>query len=413
MGGFGGSNSYKDCVTNEIVFYIHLTDVAFMYSTPRLSSISNFAVTYRCNSRCSTCNIWSRDAGNELSLSEIRDFLSSNRKLLGSVTSVQLTGGEPFLRSDLCEIAKVFWGELPGCSIWVATNGLLPEVIEVETRRMLRCRKGPLGVTVSLDGVGATHDAQRGVVGGYDCTIRTIEILSKLRGEGEALSVSVGLTLTPLNLGEVGTVLAVVESFGADFTVRPMNVSAIYYGNEAKAATWDWVAVEGALDSVAKHYIRNRRYLRSLPVLAYLRGMLGYMLEPRPRSGCSAGSSSLFLAPNGDVYPCLMMGEKVGNVLETPFANIWSGDAALAARVKIATGRCPGCWVECETMREVRRDKLGLVLEYVRSLPLLLAQSGVCITDTFDDPKSTSLYSDPRKNSRAKQRPLSDSFDYN
>ncbi len=344
-----------------------------MPPVPRPSCISNFAATYRCNSRCTTCNIWKREPGDELSLSEIKDFLASNRDLLGSVSTVQLTGGEPFLRGDLCGIAEAFWEELPGCMVWVATNGLLPEVVEAETQRMLNGHGGPLGVTVSLDGVGLTHDVQRGVKGGYEKAIRTLRLLSELSRGDSSLSVSAGLTLTPLNLYEVDAALAVVESLGANFTVRPENVSAIYYGNEATTASWDWKAVDDALGAVARHHIRNRKYLRSLPVLTYLRGMSNFMVRPCPRPGCSAASASFFLAPNGDIYPCLMMGERMGNVVERTFVEVWSGEPARRVREMIASGSCPGCWVECETMREVKRDRTAIIREFFLSLPLLLS----------------------------------------
>ena len=63
-------------------------------------------VTNRCNARCSFCFI---DFDNpktfegELSLNEI-DLLTKN--LGSSLLNVNLTGGEPFARKDLIDIAK-------------------------------------------------------------------------------------------------------------------------------------------------------------------------------------------------------------------------------------------------------------------------------------------------------------------
>ena len=70
--------------------------------------IANFAVTYRCTSRCRTCSIWKMDQPErgELSLEEIRGLFSSNRGFLRDVRSIQITGGEPFLRADLPELVS-------------------------------------------------------------------------------------------------------------------------------------------------------------------------------------------------------------------------------------------------------------------------------------------------------------------
>lgn len=69
------------------------------------TQIANFAVTYRCNSRCQNCNIWQKEPEDELTLTEIIKFFTVNQDLLKKVKSVQLTGGEPFLRDDLPQIA--------------------------------------------------------------------------------------------------------------------------------------------------------------------------------------------------------------------------------------------------------------------------------------------------------------------
>jgi hypothetical protein len=64
----------------------------------------NFAVTYWCQSRCLTCNIWQMKPKGELNIDEIRSFASKNPVLQMD----RATGGEVFMRSDLVEIARAF-----------------------------------------------------------------------------------------------------------------------------------------------------------------------------------------------------------------------------------------------------------------------------------------------------------------
>ena len=46
--------------------------------------IANFAITYRCNSRCSTCGIWKTGAptSGDLTLREIREFFEFEKDFL-------------------------------------------------------------------------------------------------------------------------------------------------------------------------------------------------------------------------------------------------------------------------------------------------------------------------------------------
>jgi radical SAM protein with 4Fe4S-binding SPASM domain len=45
---------------------------------------------------------------------------------------------------------------------------------------------------------------------------------------------------------------------------------------------------------------------------------------------CSAGRSLFALSPTGDVYPCVICRRSMGNVRETPLAQIWNSPAMLA-----------------------------------------------------------------------------------
>ena len=60
----------------------------------------NFCLTYWCQYRCKTCNIWQRKPTDELTTDEVRAFVRENP----DITWVDLTGGEIFLRPDIDEI---------------------------------------------------------------------------------------------------------------------------------------------------------------------------------------------------------------------------------------------------------------------------------------------------------------------
>jgi MoaA/NifB/PqqE/SkfB family radical SAM enzyme len=332
--------------------------------------IANFAVTYRCDGRCTTCNIWKSPPGEELTLDEIRGFFQENRGLFREVESIQLTGGEPFLRDDLPEIIEAIDDCIDGCTFWVPTNGLSPELILESTERALaKLRKGIMGVSVSIDGLEETHDMQRGVKGGYVLAQETLRKLSDLMKTEPKMMLSVGMTLTPMNLKEAPIVQRDAYERGADFSLRPLNVSDIYYRNDGFGTVYDKETLYKTLRAVAKNALDQHGLLRSLTTLRYLGGVQEYIeTEARRTTPCHACTESFFLDPYGDVYPCIVMNSRLGNIREKPFSEIWASEKAEETRTRISGLECPRCWVECEAYREIGRtlpEKLGMVLTAV------------------------------------------------
>lgn len=334
-----------------------------------LAAISNFAVTDRCNGRCTTCNIWRTSPRPDPPLEKVTRFIHDNRATLRHLRFIQLTGGEPFLRDDLPEIAGAFHDALPYCMIWVPTNGLLPgKVAETTERMLLEVDERRLGVTMSLDGVGQTHDAQRGVEGSFRLALSSLKALSKIKGRHPGLSLSAGFTFTAFNHREAPMVQKLSGRYGADFSVRPANLSEHYYrnlGDGARQITVD--EVEPILRQLASGIREKKGAIRSLTSLAYLQGMAEYMAGGRSMA-CSAAEESVFIDASGDVYPCIVMNQRMGNAYEAPLREILTSAEAEEARRTIGRLECPGCWLECEVFRDIQRDRGRLLRAFLWSL---------------------------------------------
>ncbi len=328
--------------------------------------IANLAITYRCQCRCRTCNIWKNEETEreEFALEEYRTLFESNMDILREVRSIQITGGEPFMRRDLPEIVSTIHASLPDCTFWIPTNGMDPRAVEEATIEMLDTLKGRgIGVSVSVDGMERTHDEQRGVGGSFKRAMETLRRLSALREEYPGLGLTVGMTLTPENIREVSEVYTIARRFGADFSMRPVNFSEIYYRNMDDRRPLDDVSGEllPLIRKIARDTVKRKGVISSAPSLRYMQGIVDYIRDPTYRSlPCAAGEDSFFLDPYGDIYPCIFVNEKMGNVREEHLGELWWTDAASNIRERISRGDCPGCWVECETYREIHRDRTGL-----------------------------------------------------
>ena len=326
--------------------------------------IANLAITYRCQCRCRTCNIWKTEETEreELALEEYRALFESD--ILGEVRSIQITGGEPFMRRDLPELVSTIHASLPDCTFWIPTNGMDPRAVEEATKEMLEDLKGKgIGVSVSVDGMERTHDVQRGVGGSFKKAMETLRRLSALRDEHPRLGLTVGMTLTPENHREASEAYTLARRFGADFSMRPVNFSEIYYRNMDERRPLDDVSGEllPLIRKIARDTVKMKGIISASPTLRYMQGVLDYIRDPTVRRlPCAAGGDSFFLDPYGDVYPCIFVNEKMGNIREEQLGDLWWTDAASSTRERISRGDCPGCWVECEAYREIHRDRIGL-----------------------------------------------------
>ena len=138
-----------------------------------------FCVTYWCNYRCQSCNIWKMKPEDELQLEELRRFFRVSK----GFSWVDVTGGEVSLRKDFVDICEAIIGNNRDLMLFhFATNGYLTEQIVAYTREIARMGSEKLMITVSMDGDETANDRIRGVKGGYRRQIETFRRLREIPG---------------------------------------------------------------------------------------------------------------------------------------------------------------------------------------------------------------------------------------
>lgn len=298
------------------------------------------AVTYRCSARCLMCDIWKRpgDARPELTADDYR-------WLPASLRSINVSGGEPFLRDDLVDVVRVMQEACPRARVVISTNGLAPDRIERMAAAMKR-----IAVRVSVDAVGALHDHARGVEGAYGLAVETVLRLKAL-GIGD-----LGLAATSMEstAGELAAVERLAGEMGVQFVASVAHSSPIYFGaQEGERPRSEAVAAEIAA--------MMRRQLRSprpgdWAKAYYTRGLVEYVRGKPRMLPCGAGVDHFFLDPWGDVYPCNVQGLKMGNVSDGRFEEI-AERSHEAVRVAVAACR-EQCWMVCTVAPPMRRHPL-------------------------------------------------------
>ncbi|HEY5998018.1 MAG TPA: radical SAM protein [bacterium] len=313
----------------------------------------SFAVTYRCNMRCAMCNIWRKTpAGRELDAAEIDRFF---RHATGAYW-VGITGGEPFLREDLPEIIdSVCRHSRRLRSIHFATNGSFGERAVAAVGRIHgHLPRLPVVVTVSIDGPRELHDRIRGRSGAWDAAVATFTRLKATPG----VKAQVGFTLSHANVGRFEDALGALRAaFPAlrfdDVNVNIFQRSSFYYENlevprpdpGLLAAQIECIlALDGGEASI--HNFLRRRYLRLHDSFARTR---------RCPLTCQALSSTCYVDPSGDLYPCAVYRRRLLNVreLDAPLEQAWSSEQAHRIAFECSHDQCPGCWNPCDAFSAI------------------------------------------------------------
>lgn len=157
-----------------------------------------YHVTRKCNARCLSCFSWKRTLSEipELELEELEKITRSMPKF----PWLLLSGGEPFLRTDLPEIVSTFCRNCEVRHLTLPTNALLPDRIRSMTEQICASMgDATMNLVLSIDGIGPLHDHLRGSPGNFDALMKTWELVGPLRGKMPNLSVKFHTVLSSLN----------------------------------------------------------------------------------------------------------------------------------------------------------------------------------------------------------------------
>ena len=246
-----------------------------------------FAVTNRCNLRCSYCNTPFLDP-TDLPLSQVELLFGRLREL--GVSRLGLTGGEPMVRKDIGELVELAKAR----GFWLTMNSNLT-LLE---RRKEAVRGVDLFFT-SLDGPKEQHEAARGA-GSFQ---GVVDAATRIVAEGRPV-VAI-CVVTPHNLGCARELLEIARRAGFRVHFQPQCFdTAIVRGTRDSALTNE------RLRAFFSEVLRLRR--EGLPVASsklYLEELSNWpdfsqtaVLDPE--ASCLASRGFLYVDPRGDAYPC-------------------------------------------------------------------------------------------------------------
>ncbi|MBN2439503.1 MAG: heme b synthase [Deltaproteobacteria bacterium] len=288
-------------------------------------------VTRRCNLACGHCRASALRGPyeGELDTEECKRILDEIAAVGKPV--IILTGGEPLLRPDICEIAA--YGNGKGFRMVLATNGTL--MTETVAENLIRA--GIRRVSVSIDGPEAeSHDSFRGVPGAFAGAMAGIAAMKRA-----GMEFQINTTITKANLSKIQEIHDLTHRLGAAahhiFLLVPTGRGKEMADQEitplAYEETLNWfydVGLGCAIQlkaTCAPHYYRifhqRQKERRGATEGKPAAGEWGDPLHAMTR-GCLAGSAFCFISHRGQVQPCGYLELDCGRLTKRNFAEIWN-----------------------------------------------------------------------------------------
>jgi radical SAM protein with 4Fe4S-binding SPASM domain len=321
-----------------------------------------FFVTRRCNSSCPFCfylkntdNMASRKK--ELSIDEIRKVSSS----FGDLLWLAFSGGEIFLREDLVEISRIFYDQNKPAIMLFPTNGLLPELIRDRTEQILRhCSNSVVTVKLSIDGLNEDHDILRNTPGSFEKTIQTYNLLGAFLEKYPNFELGVNTVFCSENQDRIDNIIDFVSGLK---NIKTHTISLVR-GNlsDESFKKVDFRKYNNAIENLEKNLknrtsstyrFRGARIKAAQDILQ--RKMIHRTSEEKKRLiPCYAGKLNLVLSENGDVFPCEILTESMGNIREHEYDinKILDSDKASVVLKGIKNKQC-FCTHECYFMTNI------------------------------------------------------------
>lgn len=294
--------------------------------------------TFRCNSKCQMCYIWKNptDPREEVSAQTLS-------KLPGGFDNLNVSGGEPTLRTDLAELVDILHPKARVMEI--SSNGLHPE------RLVPIIKKYPdIKVRFSLEGDEVTNNTIRGEKDGYSIKVDGLRRLQEAGGT----DLGFAFVIQDENAAQLLSVYEMTRRLGFELATSTLHNAWQFYKNDNYFYDRLKVAkqVEGLIVAMLKtNTVKN--WFRGYLNLGLIEKILGHdRLIP-----CTAGTDFAFIDPWSDVWACNVRSDlPMGNLANQSWSEIINSDVAKTSRAHVA--KCTqNCWM-VTTARTAMRSNI-------------------------------------------------------
>ena len=299
-------------------------------------------VTSSCNQSCTHCFY----ADNLNQKTDLKfDEIEKISRDLGQVDNILVGGGEPFTRTELPDILRLFYENNGTRTFSIPTNGtLLGRMIPTIEAIMRNCPEARVNVNFSFDGLEETHNEIRQFHDGFERSMKNCEkILAHFHGE-DRLHFSVTSTIMDKNVDEMIDLSDYIEKrFSGDLPIM--------YGflrGEPKDKALSLPPVKD-LRKVHKNAVKQRKAASLLDKVIYnalFELKIATLKKQTQVVPCRAGELMGVIYADGTVSSCEIL-DTIGSVRDyDSLGDLWKSENARKQRQSIRNKECV-CTHEC------------------------------------------------------------------
>ncbi len=312
------------------------------FGFPRLYPLNlTVSVTYRCNARCRTCNVYQKKV-REFSLEE---FEKTFRSIGPRLFWLTVSGGEPFLRKDIVDICGSAYENCRPKIINIATNGILSDFIAESVEQIVQnSPKSEIIVNISIDEIGKRHDEIRKAKDNYK---KAIETFNRLKGLNYTnLTVGIHTVISRFNVHNFPHIFEELNRFQPDSYITEIAEERIELGTmgeEIAPALEDYAKAIDFLCERIKHQQYDGISVITQAFRLQYYGLVKKILQQKKQVlPCYAGFISAQIAPDGQVWACCVKAASMGNLREVDydFERVWFSKKAQRVRKPIREKKC-------------------------------------------------------------------------
>jgi MoaA/NifB/PqqE/SkfB family radical SAM enzyme len=321
--------------------------------------------------------MWKRQINDqELSLEEWQGFIDS---LPFKIRNIEMFGGDALLRKETL-IPLIRYCRKRGIpEIDLVTNASL---LDENTAREL-IKAGITTVTVSMDGIGKTHERIRGVPESFEKVIHGIEYLLRHRNYRQNPLIVANCTVSKLNAGGISEIADYADALGVDITafeyvgefpqetLARSEINGIsptpYYVAQNDSLLLNLseaLGIKKSITEIKKHFkdSRMKLFTRNIDILKPEDMINGTF----PFKRCYVCRYYITVDPYGNILPCLFYHNyHLGNIRKEKFGPLWKNEKHRAFMKHAGkTEMCKHCILAVE-----RNASLGQALG--KSLPAI------------------------------------------
>lgn len=312
------------------------------YNYPKLLPLNlTVSITYRCNSRCKTCNIWNKKT-NEFATDEFDKTFASIGK---SPYWLTISGGEPFLRDDIVEICISAYNHFKPGIINIPTNGIMYKIIPKKVKEIIEnCKETQIIVNLSIDGIGEKHDYIRNAKDNFKKALKTYEALRAL--DYPNFNLGIHTVISKYNVNDIPQIYYYFQEKNPDSYITEIaeeRVELDTIGSGITPSLEDYTkAIDFLISMVKQGKYSGVSKITQAFRLEYYNHVKRVLKEKQQILPCYAGFTSAQIAPDGDVWVCCIRADPIGNLrdVDYDFKKVWFSNNAFKHRESIKNKEC-------------------------------------------------------------------------